>query len=387
MPPILKSTIDTNLLVQDQHEREINRKVFLREMNIAPIWTILQSIPSRPAGQFKIEWFEDEIIPWVDAINNVAGYPLGTETAFIVDNGTYWNVDDYIKVQRTGEIMGPVTDVTGNTVTISSNGRSAGTTAAAAINDNDILIILRGNIKEGGAAAESIVTQPVLHTNYIERLSHTVKVTETLDNVKLYTGSERIRNRIKKLIEHREALELKILFGEQGIQTAAASGLRHLSDGLLNLVTTNVTNVVNNPQSFTEDDWNIFMEQIHLYDGNRKTVFCSPQVIRSIGKFGRDNMQTKPGVAALGSNVVEYMSEFGPVDLVYHRFFTASYGLDWQALALDMSKIEYRPLLRTRLKTNIQPDDVHAIWDEFYTEYSLELHNEEVMGKFTVTLT
>jgi len=356
-------------------------------MAIAPIWTILQALPSRPASQYKVEWFEDQVIPWVDAINKGAGY-LSTDTVFIVDNPTYWNVDDYIKVRRTGEIMGPITsiDTGAATVTIASNGRSAGTTAAAALVDDDILIILRGNIKEGGLAAESIVTKPVLKTNLIERLSHTIKVSQTLDNVMLYTGSERMRQRVKKLIEHREALELKILFGEQGQQTAAASGLRHLSDGLLSLIKTNLTTIDVNPQTFDEDDWNLFMEDIHEYDGSKKMVFCSPQVLRTIGKFGRDNMRTVPGVRSLGSNVVEYMSEFGPVDLIYHRFFTAKYGLEWQALALDMNKIEYRPLLRTRLKTGIQPNDAHAIWDEYYTEYSLEVHNEETMGRFEVTL-
>lgn len=382
MPTMQSGMLTTQNILQEAHVRDVDPNVFLREAHIAPIHAILQKLNSRPASSWKIEWFDDQLTPWTDLVN---GNHTSSATTIAVDNPSYFNVDDYVKVARTGEIMGPVTSVGASNITVANRG--AGETSAAALNDNDVLIILRGNIKEGGSAAGAIATKPVLQYNYLQRFSHTIHVSQTLDNVKLYWGSERVRQRQKKFKEHREAIELAILFGERFLDNTS-SGPRSGMRGLLKWITTNVYTVavgVGNPKNFTEDDWNSFLKMAFNLGGPEKTIFCSGEVLQKVSSFGLKTLTTRPPDKQIGIAVTSYVSPFGTVNLIHHRFLSAQYGLDWHAIALDLDKITWRPLIGTRLRPNIQTDLEHAIIDEFYTEATIEVGTEEAHGIFKVT--
>ena len=385
MPTMRSGVLTTQNIQTELHERQIAREVFLREANIAPIHAMLQAFATERATQFKVEWAEDQIVPWTDAINKNGGYT--TETTLIVDNEDFFNVDDYVKVLRTGEIMGPITSISAGGSTITVGNRGAGETTQASINDDDVLLILRGNIKEAGDAAEAINTIPSMDYNYLERFSQSVKVSDTLDNVNLYTGSERVRLRTKKFIEHRESIELDVLDGERGIDNTSATGPRLLMRGVLKRITTNVTSIsvgVGGTKTFTEEQWNDWLRTVYTYGGNNKVVFASGEVLARIAQFGRNTLQTRPADKTLGMAVTTYMTPFGDVSLVHHRFLTSQYLKDWWAICLDLSKIDWMPLIPTRLKPGIQPDYAHYIWDEIYTEASLRMPNETAHGVFKV---
>jgi hypothetical protein len=382
--PTMKTGLFTTQNIQTElHERQIAREVFLREANIAPIHAMMQAFATEKATQFKVEWAEDQIVPWTDAIDKTAGY-ADTDLTFTVDNASYFNVDDYVKNLRTGEIMGPVTSVTSTDIVVGN--RQAGETAKAAILDDDPLLILRGNIKEGGDAAEAINTIPTMEYNYLERWSHTVKVSETLDNVNLYTGSERTRLREKKFIEHRETIEHAIIDGERGIDNTSATGPRLLMRGVVKRITTNITSIsvgAGGTKTFSEEQWNDWLRTVYNYGGVNKVVFASGEVLARIAQFGRNTLQTRPADKTLGMAVTSYMTPFGDVSLVHHRFLSSTYGKDWWAICLDLSRVDFMPLIPTRIKPNIQGTKAHSIEDEYYTEATLRMPTETAHGLFT----
>lgn len=381
MPTMYKNVEHTQNALSDLFKPQIEPDVWLREADIAPITSILQALSTKTATSFKYQWAEDTLNPHVDT---TAASATAVDTTLTVTNASYWNVDDYVKVVATGEVAGPVTSINETAGTITVGARGAGETAAAAIPNGAVLVILRGNIKEGGNAAEAINTIPVMQYNYVERWSHSVKVTDTIDNIQFWTGSERQRLLRKKWIEHREAIELKIMFGERGVDTSSANGPRYLMRGIERFIQTNIYTVTASPQSFTQAQWNDFLKQVFAYGGTEKTIFCSGEVMQQIASFGIANMQTRPGDTKLGLAVTSYVCPFGTVRLIHHRFLNATYQRAWYAYALDLSKIDFVPLTRTKLNTNIQPEYAHYVWDEYFTEATLAVRNETSHGIFRV---
>lgn len=366
--------------------RQVLSKVMLREAEIAPIYTITQAMSTKQATQFQVEWFEDVMKPHTDTTSGAVG---DTTTKVIpVSNDVFWNVDDYVLDRTTGELMGPITsiDLSGHTITVGKRGVSTDGPAQN-IGSGDLLFIMDGNIKEGGDPAEAIQTVPTKKVNLLQRWSHSIKVTKTLDNVNFYWGSERVRQGKKKWLEHREAIELATIFGQQANDPNPSTyGDRMTMRGILKFISTNVKtiHVGSGKKFFTEDDWNDWLRQLFYYGGTEKTIFCSGEVLNMIAKFGLQGMHLRPGDDELGLSIQTYVSPFGKVHLVYHRFFTAAYNLDWFALALDMSRLVWDPLEATIFRQQIQPPQSHFIWDEYYTEGTLEFYNEEHHGYLQV---
>ena len=141
--------------------RYVRPGIHLLQAKIAPITTLLMNIGSEQKAQNpKVEWNKDEMLPHVTAINNVSDYSDTTVKTFIVDHEEYGNIGAFALVQRTREIMGPVVAQNSGTSEIEVRKRGCFGTTPAAILDDDVVIFLRGNIKDGGDAAEAINTLP-----------------------------------------------------------------------------------------------------------------------------------------------------------------------------------------------------------------------------------
>lgn len=141
------TNILSNRLVIDMAD-----KIALLEPNETPFMSFLKIAKKniRTAKSYKVEWLEDDIGARWDAINAVGGYAVGI-TALVVDNGDYFTAGDVVKVPRTGEVI-YVVSVSTNTLTVL---RGYGTTAAAALLDNDPLVII-GNANEEGSGTRTI---------------------------------------------------------------------------------------------------------------------------------------------------------------------------------------------------------------------------------------
>ena len=118
---------------------DMSNEIALLQPSKTPLITILKQAMknTRAASNPKFSWMEDDLKARWDAINNGAGYN-DAATSIVVDNGAYFIVGDVVKVPRTGEVLF-VTAVNTNTLTVT---RGFGTTAAAALVDNDPLVIV-----------------------------------------------------------------------------------------------------------------------------------------------------------------------------------------------------------------------------------------------------
>ena len=382
MPVMLKGVETTTNIEQETKVRFVDPGYILKEARISPIFAITQAIPdSKMVDQDEFEWFVKELSPWVDEVDT--GGALSTDKVIPVKNPEYWNLDDFFVDADSGEMAGPIIEITATTIEVYERGVTG--TPAALLQDSN-LIIIRGNVQEAGTAAEAITTKPQKITNYIESVSQSIKVSRRLDNDRLYTGSERVNERRQKYIEHREVIELILIYGDKAFQSNPTTGNRWLSKGFKQGITTLVKSidVGSGTKTFDEDDWNSYLALASTYGDNERTFFSSAEVLQRVNKFGLDGMRTRPADAKLGVAVTSYTSPFIDVNLIRHRFFSAKYGTDWTGMAVDFMDVSLRFKLRTRLNVAIQAKADKFIWDEIETEMGLKIGNEALSSRFEV---
>lgn len=359
---------------------DISRLISLLEPDKAPLTTLLTNMAGKmeEADQYKFYWNEDVLNPRWDAINNAAGYAAG-DTSLVVDNGSYFRAKDIIRIPRTGEIIS-VTSVSTNTLTVS---RSWGSTAAAALNDDEPIQILGNAAEQGAEKGTGRTTVKESQSNYCQTIrSHPFGVTGTLGASRTVTGSKdggAAYERRKKIIEQWVAIEQALLFGEKALDTSGTHP-RASTGGAWERVTTNVYNA---DGSLTEANFNkSFCETLFRYDEKPKLLLAGARLISAINLWGNNKLQVVPSDKVYGLRIYRYISAHGELLLKKHHLF---YGdtLAGSGLALDMStlKMKYMRGRKLLLKKHVETPGQDAELDEYLSEVGLEMRQEEKSGK------
>jgi hypothetical protein len=323
----------------------------------------------------KIEWIEDQLVPTDDAINNEAGY-LSTDTLLVVDNGPYFYANCYGYVKRTGEIFS-VTSVSTNTLTVS---RGALSTTAAALLDNDEIVILDLANEEGAAVPTARSTLKDLAYNYCEIVRTPVSMTETTKNTAML-GEERDWEFQKRKagIAHAEKIEKKFLYGARSISRTGTETKRTMG-GLTSFITTNVYNAGG---SLTEDNFNLYVCEPVFKRGrgsSYRVLLASQRLNSVICGWGNNKVRTNVGASKLGFVVNEYVSPHGLIYVIPHHLISGTQGLS--GIMIDPEKLRYRYLQNrdTQWKDDVVKTGVDGTTSEYLSEVSLEIRNESCHG-------
>jgi len=320
----------------------------------------------------KFSWWEDKYGEVWDAINSATGY-LATATDLVVDNATYFTKYDVVKVPRTGETM-LVTNVNISTNTLTVT-RSIGSVAAAALVDDDPLVIIGSAMEEGSKARDVNTTSAVENYNLCQIFKTTIGATETLQNTDLYSGDDLVSQRKKKGIEHMVAIERAFLFGEKAIDTSGTHPRRY-TGGILERIATNVQD--ESSSTLTEAEFESFLEMLFKHGSTTKYLFASAKVLSAINLWARGKLQMVPTDKTYGINITRYLSAHGEVLVIKHPLLEgAIYG--GMAIGLDMETLTYRFLQNrdTFLKSNVQDPDEDVRKDQYISEVGLEIKQEE----------
>jgi len=376
MPNMINGMQQTMNINQTQREIDVSSKIALLQPDKAPLTALLRRLNKKVATNPIFHWFEDDLQARWDAVNNAAGYS-NSATSIVVDTGDLFKVGDIVKVPRTGEVM-RVTAVSGNTLTVV---RGVGTTAAAALQDNDTLLILGNANKEGGLAVEAQSTQVATIFNYTQIFKTSVKVSKTLAASNLHTGDERTYQRRKKAIEHAVDIERAFLFGEKS-ETVSNGDVIRTTGGVLSFLTAGASNVLDVSANgiLSEDTLEAYLETLFRYGSSSKLCLAGPRLITVINSYGRDKIQLNPKAAEYGLKIYTYISAHGELNLVKHPLLENAYAK--YGIILDLENLAYRPLQGrdTKLNTEIQPPDADYFLDEYLTEAGLELKLPKTHG-------
>ena len=368
----------TKNINQDRRVVDMAKKIALLEPNKSPLITLTKRLSTKPTINPIFHWLEDELQAKWSKVSTAEANVAATD--LVVSDIDLFRVGFLVKVPRTGEIM-RVTDVTVSTDTITVK-RSFGTTAAAAILENDPIVILGSAEAEGGLATTplSVVTSTIF--NYTQIFKTAVQLSKTQEASELYGGSDRAYQRLKKGIEHAVDLERAAWFGEKAEDTTGSTPVRS-TGGVMSFIETNAVSY-DASNSLTEDNFEKeFLEGLFRYGSSKKTLFASSRVISVINSWGRDKIQTVVGEETYGLKIYRYISAHGELNIVKHQLFEgAVYGKMGVALDLDAGEVAWRPLSGrdTKLRTGIEPNDADYYLDEYITEGGFQIKLPKVHG-------
>lgn len=391
-PTHVIGTRTTLNIEQSRRIPDVDDKIYVLEPNESPLTAFLTQIGKMVDGsKFKgmalqkrvvynpeFTEYEDQYSGVWDAINNGAGYS-DSDTALVVDDASKFTKYDLVKVVRTGEIM-RVTSINYSTKTLTVT-RGAGATSAAAILDNDNLLIIGPAFEEGSKSGESNTTKLLKVTNFTQIFKTKFGVTGTEDASKLYPAdaSKDLKYlRAKHGIEHAKKIERAYWFGEKKEVTGPDGKPLRLSGGILEAINSGGNVQDEASSSLTETEFRNFLRDYAFkYGSNEKYFFCGNIVLAYIEGFAAGRLQIVPSDKNYGVEVRKFLSSFGSLNIIRHPMFDQSYS--GMGVVLDLSTVKHCPLngRDTVLETNIQDNDADEEVDQYKTETGLQRTNFE----------
>ena len=365
----------TEGIASSQRVIDISKLILLLEPDYAPLTTILGSLDGRKrkCSDPEFSWHEDELEARFDAVNNGGGYN-SSATSIVVDNGDLFAAQDLVEVPRTGEIL-YVSSVSTNTLTVV---RSFGAAAAAAVNDDEPLLIIGTAAKEGDTSLSARTYNPTKVTNYTQIFKNSVEASGTLLSSSNESSPHDWNHQTKKVgIEHRKDIEYAFLTGSAGEETVSSNTVR-TTGGVLEFATANNQGMGG---TMTEAEFQQFCRNGFRYGGKTKTFFVSPLVLDVINNYSISKLQTTVGQTQYGVKVTQIVSAQGNVTLVKHNLLEgATYG--GYGILVDFSdeSVAYRFLngdgpgasRDTSLLQNRQENDRDGRKDEYLSEVGLQ---------------
>ena len=394
-PTHIQGTRDTLVIEQSRRIPDVDDKIYILEPNESPLTAFLTQIGKigDGGGKFKgaalqkrvvynpeFTEYEDQYSGTWAKINNAAGYDAAA-TALIVDNpgASIFTKYDLVKVVRTGEIM-RVTSVNYSTDTVTVT-RGAGSTAAAAILDDDDLLVLGNAFEEGSRSGDSNTTKLVKVTNFTQIFKTKFGVTGTEDASNLLpkdVAKDLKYLRAKMGVEHAKKIERAYWFGEKKEVTGPDGKPLRLTGGILDAVVAagNVQDEASS--SLTDAEFTQFLRDYAFqYGSSEKYFFCGNKVLGYIDDFAKSKLQLRTDDKTFGVAIRKYVSSFGILNLIAHPMFKNEYA--GYGVVLDLSTIKHCPLngRDTILETNIQERDADEKVDQYKTENGLQRTNFE----------
>lgn len=375
----IRSPESTENIPSSRRVRDVADRIAYLDPDAAPFVQILSRAKKKVAVNSKFEWIEKSLAPKWSQINNGGGYTAGS-TSLVVDAGAYFSIGDIVNVVRTAEKL-RVTNVVTNTLTVT---RSVGGTAAAALLDNDDLQIIGNAYAEGstsGAEKSHVETYPY---NYTQITRTPFGATGTESESENYTGPDRKRLRAEKAIEHKLELERTAIFGERDIDTGSTANPIRYTGGLLQFLTSNITDIGG---VLTEAEVETALESIfgHTAAGSSRTAFAGARVISVLDQLALGRLQLVPSDRTYGLTVKQWVTGHGELMIVKHRLLEngpGGTGYGNHMLVVDPSKCSYRFMRNrdTKLRVDIQANDLDGWKDEYMTEVGWQVENPAVHG-------
>jgi len=349
------TTIEDSTMNTDNNPRAMDANVYELEPNVAPLTALMTKLNSRPAGNPKVEWLQDQPMPRITTLSASA---TSATSAWGV-NANIFRVGDVTRFSALGF---------GVLVTQTGTGFIAGTVLGTQVSaQTGAELYMVGNANAEFATLNEIKI-PQLSTifNYTQIFRTPIGISGTEDATDHYGGPERARLRKKFGIEHARKIEAAHFFGIRSI-----SGTTRTENGLQSWITTNVTA---DTAGLTEVEWQTFLVTAFRYGSDRKIAFCSPTSAAALEGFvrGRALVDTTPLQGSFGVRMATYVSGQGTIDIVGHKDWNDSATYGGYVVVVDMDAVADRPLRQTRLRPDVQAPDADGFKDEYLTETCIQ---------------
>lgn len=332
-------------------------------------------------SDYKFHWFEKGLPTQRIFINNAAGYSA-VATSAVVDadagaSGSF-NVKfgTVLMNERTFEKMIVAQDPTTSTVQID---RAKGTTAAAAMVDNDALLIVGSAYEDGNTARIGAVQyDPTEKLNYCQIFGDSYLLTRRAMKVQFRTGDKLQETRRETLLIHLRGLESSAFFGEPLDEAGVGNttSRRTFTGGLYSVISTNIHDAGGALTYFEAMD---FLEQDLRYGSSNRLVLAGSTAINAWNKLAKleMTMNAVPGEDSFGLAMKEIITPFGKsIYMMQHPMLSINPTFRSWMWGVDMDQFKVRVLDDTQLIENAQENNVKRQEAEYYTDLGWEISQE-----------
>lgn len=380
---VASGLVDTATPLSSELVVDMQNEIKMLDPDESQFTTMLMMLGSNPAVREQINWLEDVLFP---RLATLAASATSADTTLTVATGTgaYFRAKDLVRIATTGEAVS-VTSVSTDTLTIVR--AIGGVTAASAASGGDVLIVGNG-AAQGATLGTRHITKKTLGYNYTQIQRDPFGFTGTEAVVETYGGPAPMHEEVKKLVEHKRAIEQTLFWGPRSF-TGSSPNKLGTCGGATEYISTNIHNPAGSLTAALADTY----LQADLQHGSKnKVLFVSPLVSRALSGLLRDkwvpNSNDPSNLNKFGAHVDAYIAgAYGwsvpvVVKRAWNDFATTSTQYGGWAFLLDLDYIKLRPLRErnTALLRNRQANDADEITHEYRTEYSLEFAQEACHG-------
>ena len=383
-------TLGRAALTAGRLPEDVNPEFYKLMANIRPLLTLTEELGKEKVWATQKEHFfqDDDIIPYEDKINNVAGYS-DVATDLVVDHDEYFLADavtgDVAYNKRTEEYMLVTSTTPGSSLITVTRGYYS--SSAAAILDNDELFIIRRGSGDLQQVGNGVYTQPGRASNYVEDIDLPFKLSRDALNAKKYQNvDEKTRIRAEKLEEMEIQKELKFLIGKKTYtNVGGATGARYEMGGIISyLAAANIFTFTHSGVAATDLSQVFFHQKINdlfVNKGNReKYALCGWKAVMWFEYLKKGDLILKPDDKVYSLLVDTYQAADIRLKILPHHLLTGQWAdhmliIDPQYLRVIGDKEFGADKL---WKETQAPRDIHSYEEIYEALVSLEVPLPEV---------
>ena len=373
---------DDNTILANERVIDMDDVIAYLDPDTSQFMTMLMKVARRAAESTKVEWLEDELFPRLSAV--VSGGAADQATITVnTGEGAYFRANDIVRNAKTG-VAFRVVSVAGDVITPSAK---LGRVAFAAHSASDQLLIIGNASQQGATLGTRLITKRVAQYNYCGIQRNPYGFTRSLMASRLYGGPEPMKERKKKGVEHKRAIEYTLFWGVRSLDTSGAHPVG-TPGGLFEYIVTNVQNAAG---ALTKTLLDTYMRGFLQHQGEQNGVlFVSPVVAQAISGFLRDVWQpTTVDTRLWGAKVDGFISgAYGykvPVIVKkdWNDFSTANSQYGGWAFYVNMDNVQLNVLRDTELLKDRQANDADSYDEEYLTEFTVKVEQERTHGIIT----
>lgn len=359
----------------------------------AKLTALLSMLSTSTAAQIEHFYYTRSVVFPSVQINNGAGYALGA-TVFVVDSTANVVPGQVLQVFRTSENLLIISVDSATQITVT---RAYGTTAAAALLDNDFIPAIGSAYEEASARPVAASITPARVHNLTQIFRNAWALSDTLRAIETIAGNGTVAESRKDCMEfHMRDMESALLFGELFQGTVNSKPFRKM-DGVINSIkrfapanvftagaTTNYTQL----EGFLDP---IFDTQSDPKIGPSRMLFVGGQALRTITAIGRKNSQYEiiegDDTGSFGLQFQRFRISRGEFMMMEHPLLNSNDDWKKMAISVDLSsmKLAFMNGRNTKseefgLNGKYVENGLDAVGGSLTTEVTLEFTNPAANG-------
>jgi hypothetical protein len=208
-----------NTILANERVIDMDDVIAYLDPDTSQFTTMLMRVARRAAEATKVEWLEDELFPRLSSVAS-GGATDGSTIVVAAGEGAYFRAGDIVRNARTGR-----PSRSRRSQPTPSPSRSTSARRVRGGGGGDQLLIVGNASQQGASLGTRLITKRVAQFNYTQIQRNPYGFTRSLMASRLYGGPEPMKERKKKAVEHKRAIEYTLFWGVRNLDLTGAQPL------------------------------------------------------------------------------------------------------------------------------------------------------------------